>query len=89
MCANMQMCNKKIVVSFHNSLLSFTSQLYGDCMTQYLPMSVRWATLEEFLAVKTKFETDAYLQFTGQEDEGYFVLCNLEYPDEIKKLLTK
>ena len=65
------------------------ASLYADCMTKWLPTSVRWGDSVETEMVKSKFESEEYLQFTGEEDVGYLILCDVEYPEEIKPFLSK
>ena len=65
------------------------SALYGSCMRKYLPTSARWGTIQEFVYVKQLFENDGYLSLTGEESLGFLILCDLIYPEEIKKLLSK
>ena len=58
-------------------------------MKQYLPTSVRWASPAEKIEVQRLFHSEEYLSLTGHETTGFLLLCDVEFPEEIKQNFAK
>lgn len=65
------------------------SSLYGYCMTQHLPYSMRWAEEGERKRVEQSFLRNGGRYYTGNENIGYFLEVDLDLTDETKMKFRK